>query len=413
MPFFETEDVQDLFSQHNLADTIQLHLQRVKEIVDGIDANQLLITPTEDHVQMVVTHCQIAMPTLLEDQEYIDDPDEISRQIEDYGRNVNVKGFRYQLVIPFEGDSGFFYRYAHGVSSMPTRAKVFLKKLFIRVEGYDLAQDQIRERIDKIKAEVKDQLVRQTSMISDFMQRMESGARQEIESRKKRILESRSIAASIGYPMRRRPNDPMTYIASVPRKLSPAKSVAPTKPGELFAPEPVLDEQEYQHILKVLQDMTLVMERSPKAFHRLEEEHLRDFYLVALNSHYEGDATGETFNNQGKTDILIRKDNKNIFIAECKFWHGPVSFTEAVNQLLGYLSWRDTKAALIIFSRNQSFSPVLESIRLAAATHPHKKSGPIVKGDTQFRYVFGNPTDHNREIILTVLAFNVPMPGLT
>lgn len=41
----------------------------------------------------------------------------------------------------------------------------------------------------------------------------------------------------------------------------------------------------------------------------------------------------ETFNSSGKTDILIRVENRNIFIAECKFWRGPKSFGEAIEQL--------------------------------------------------------------------------------
>ena len=66
--------------------------------------------------------------------------------------------------------------------------------------------------------------------------------------------------------------------------------------------------------------MSVMMERSPTAFERLEEEHLRDFYLVVLNGHYEGRATGETFNAAGNTYILIRENNRNVFIAECKYW---------------------------------------------------------------------------------------------
>jgi hypothetical protein len=43
---------------------------------------------------------------------------------------------------------------------------------------------------------------------------------------------------------------------------------------------------------------------------------------VQLNGQYQGQATGETFNHVGKTDILIRHENKNVFVAECKFWGG-------------------------------------------------------------------------------------------
>jgi hypothetical protein len=40
---------------------------------------------------------------------------------------------------------------------------------------------------------------------------------------------------------------------------------------------------------------------------------------VTLNSHYEGAATGETFNGTGKTDILVRHGLDNAFIGQCKF----------------------------------------------------------------------------------------------
>jgi len=36
-----------------------------------------------------------------------------------------------------------------------------------------------------------------------------------------------------------------------------------------------------------------------------------------------------------------------VFIAECKIWEGKKRFSEGVDQLLGYLTWRDTKAAMI------------------------------------------------------------------
>jgi hypothetical protein len=42
------------------------------------------------------------------------------------------------------------------------------------------------------------------------------------------------------------------------------------------------------------------------------------------------------------------------------------------------------------------------------AAHQHIKKGPTVEGDTRFRCVFGNPADANREVIVTVLVFDVP-----
>jgi hypothetical protein len=102
---------------------------------------------------------------------------------------------------------------------------------------------------------------------------------------------------------------------------------------------------------------------SPHAFFDVGEEVLRFHFLVQPNGVFEGQATGETFNFQGKTDILIRADGKSIFIAECKFWKGENSFIETIDQLLSYLSWRDTKATVVVFNRNADFSGVFAKIR--------------------------------------------------
>jgi hypothetical protein len=171
----------------------------------------------------------------------------------------------------------------------------------------------------------------------------------------------------------------------------------------------MLEEATYKSILDIIQSMTLVMERSPTAFSKMGEEDLRQHYLVQLNGQFEGAATGETFNYQGKTDILIRENDRNIFIAECKFWRGEKLFTETIDQILNYLSWRDTKTAIVLFNRNKGLSDVLVKVQAAAKAHPHYKRGPAVVDETRLRFTFGNPSDHNREVILTVLVFDVPV----
>ena len=92
----------------------------------------------------------------------------------------------------------------------------------------------------------------------------------------------------------------------------------PTPSKEDFEPEPA--EAEYQHILSVIRSLSLHIERNPTLFVNLDEETIRDNILLQLNGHSEGAATSETFNGKGKTDILIRVGDRNIFIAECKFW---------------------------------------------------------------------------------------------
>lgn len=160
--------------------------------------------------------------------------------------------------------------------------------------------------------------------------------------------------------------------------------------------------------MSVIHNMARVMEYSPSAFARMDEESLRFHFLVQLNGHYLGQATGETFNYQGKTDILIRSEGKNIFVAECKFWGGPKKLLETIDQLLTYSCWRDTKVAVILFNRNKDFSKVLVSIPEIIRAHPNFKRELGVLSETNFRYVFAHRDDQNREMVLSVLVFDIP-----
>ena len=166
--------------------------------------------------------------------------------------------------------------------------------------------------------------------------------------------------------------------------------------------------EQYEQALKIIQDMTLVMERSPEAFKTLDEEALRQHFLMQLNGQFEGNATGETFNMSGKTDILLRERERNVFIAECKFWKGQKAFAEAIDQLLGYATWRDGKTAILMFNRGTETSTVLTGIDAAVKAHPNFKRAVNWPHESGFRYVLHANGDANRELILTVLVFHVP-----
>lgn len=140
----------------------------------------------------------------------------------------------------------------------------------------------------------------------------------------------------------------------------------------------------------------------------MASEDLRNHFLVQLNGQYEGQATGETFNFEGKTDILIRWEGRNVFLAECKFWDGPESLRKAIDQILSYAAWRDTRTALLLFNRNKDFSAVLAKIPDVVKAHPNYKRELPCQSETGFRCILHHRDDTNRELVLTVLAFDVP-----
>jgi hypothetical protein len=72
------------------------------------------------------------------------------------------------------------------------------------------------------------------------------------------------------------------------------------------------------------------------------------------------------------------------------------------------LGWRDTKAAVLIFNRNTNFSAVLNKVASAVPKHPQCKRDRGRSDESTFRYVFARSDDVDREITLTVLAFDIP-----
>lgn len=149
-----------------------------------------------------------------------------------------------------------------------------------------------------------------------------------------------------------------------------------------------------------------MMERSPVP-KPMDEETLRQHFLVQLNAQFEGKATGETFNMGGKTDILLREGDRNVFIAEYRFWKGPRP-SEAIDQLLGYATWRDSKTAILVFNRGVETSTVLSGIDGVAKGHGNFKRTANWPCESGLRYVFHSNGDKNRELTLTVLVFHVP-----
>jgi hypothetical protein len=230
-----------------------------------------------------------------------------------------------------------------------------------------------------------------------------------IKARRAEAEAAKSVSAGIKYPIRQRAGAPPPPPTPPSIREKPKPPALSSTPGA----DPVLEEAHYKNILQIIQNMSLAMERSPDAFAQMEEEHIRFHFVMQLNGQYEGEAVGEAFNLSGKTDILIRHQGQNLFVAECKFWDGQKSLKDTVDQLYRYVTWRDTKTAVIMFSDRESFSSVIEEAKKAMLEHPQYVSGPIVEGNSRFRYRFSLPSDPQRHITLTLMLFNVRKPQKT
>ncbi len=383
--------------------------------IAGMDANRLLNTNADDLVSYFAKKYGIEMPELI-DGEMVVDQREAQRDVSGdpmrrffYDRHqgpIMVTGTEILLEVPFSGDPKMFEVQPGTYNMNPPQGTVQGNILTSTLWGDDLNADQVLGQIDTWLGEVRQHLLWQHDSFRNFNVALAQQARDAVVRRRDQLLRNQNLVASLGIPLKRRSDAPATYLApEVRRKLAP--KLPPATAGA-FKPEPTLEEAEYQHILGVMENMAHVLERIPKAFYNLDEEGLRTHFLVQLNGHYEGQATGETFNFSGKTDILVRSGDRNIFIAECKFWGGPAKLTDTIEQLLGYLSWRDFKTAILVFNRNRNFSNVLAAIPQTVMAHPNFRLDDGKRGETGFRYRFRHKDDPAKLLRLTVLAFDVP-----
>ena len=404
-----------LFSKGDIFSVIQGHTESLKKKVQSIPANTLLNASEQDLIQALLEEFHLNVPIVKDEDIYIAHAGEAQVDVsgdptrrffyDNPSGPIYVPGNKTVIAGPFEGDAGFFKIRPQTFTTNPPRGEITKNEIHLIYVRTDQNGEAIKQEYQRTVSSIKQHLGSLSSSAAQFNGQLEGLVTSQLKERKNRLLADAGMTAAIGLPLKKREGIPLTYSVPVTRRVPKIEQIKVT--GS-FNPEPALATEDYEEILRIMQNMVQVMELSPHAFHDMGEEDLRSHFLVQLNGAFKGQATGETFNFQGKTDILMRFEGKNVFIAECKFWKGEKSFLETLDQLLSYLSWRDTKAAVLIFNRNADFSAVLAKIRDTAPKHPLFKRDHGASGESAFRYVFAQPNDSNREIILTVLAFDIP-----
>jgi len=393
--------------------SVENHQQKlIRDEILSFDAQRILTSSLDDLCDYFTQKYALWVPQLQKEHAQADQQEREIDVSGDRSRYWNspgphfVRGTEVSLVIPFSDDAEFFKVQPSTYTQNPPLGEVRDQTLILRVTGTNLDKAAVTQQLDHEINKIETYLSNLRSSVDPYNTSIRERARQQLTARRTKLLADQNLLAELGYPLRERQGVPRTYAAPEVRRI--IKPSLPPQGTQPFKPEPALTSEDYEHILGVLQNMAEVMERSPSAFRTMDEESLRSHFLVQLNGHYQGQATGETFNYSGKTDILLRVEGRNIFIAECKFWAGPKKLKETLDQILAYSSWRDTKVAIILFNRAKNFSAVLTSIPAAVQEHPNFKRSMPISGETRFRYVLSHKVDAAREMIVTILAFDVP-----
>lgn len=241
--------------------------------------------------------------------------------------------------------------------------------------------------------------------MTSYNQDLPQLAQQAIANRRQRLGKHADIASLLDIPLAPKPGAPSIAPVKIGIRRPPRLPVPP-KTG--LKPEPGIADETYERILHFIRHQGRTFERTPATFAVHGEEDLRNIILAQLNGHFEGHAAAEAFRRRGKTDISIEQENRAAFVAECKLWSGPAGLTGALGQLLGYLTWRDSKASLMIFNlANKNFSAILKKLPDTVKRHalfirdlPCKEAG-------ERRVRMRSKEDEGRRVMVHIFAFNL------
>ena len=372
MVFFDGINVRDYTAQIK---------QKLKDEVNKISDSNIMTCDFQEWIEYLVGKYEITPITLFEEsivqslsETKVKKYNPFSKHIPYEKEYYEVEGYRITFSIPFDGDEHLF-RLQPSTFILTSFETSNFKPPFKDVCGsfdlnFEYTKQELQEKKQEIQTYIKTQFENKfrnyrtmiayvNSEIEGYNTNLPEFAKRCLETRKEKAASYFEISELLEIPLTKSGNAPnskpimLKRIARVPVQTPKQKKM----PSEYS-----ISDQDYENINNIIMMTGTTMEKTARTYYRNNEEELRDHLIATLNTHYEN-VTGETFRKIGKTDIHIEFENKAAFIGECKIWHGEKLFSDAVQQLMNYSTWKDLKVSVIIFNKdNQSFSGIIEKI---------------------------------------------------
>lgn len=408
-----------LFYRTNLDAFLKSKEREIVSYIEGLNKESFLDLKVEELIENGLKLFQIVPLTIHDDEMHRSDPVETDILIQsEHRRNLNIMGgrsyidgFIFDIEVPYTGCPGLWQCKPNHYSSRFPMGKLkdegSNEGLFtfpIEVE-HDAEPEQveklIRDNINLAK-QYSSYSVQQIKTYNDSIGTIIKNA---VESREGSLGRQQEIMKFLNIPLKKKVGMPDFKPIKVERKITNLLEI----PGvEEHEAEPGIRQEVYEDILRILRHGGISFEKTARTFSKFNEEELRDVLLSHLNTVYEGGAKGEVFNKKGKTDILIEDKERNAFIAECKIWKGQKEFTKAIDQLFGYLTWRDCKTALIIFNKNiDGFAGILGQIETIVEEHTNYQSLIELGYENEWLFSMTQKDDENRTLQMNVMIYNL------
>lgn len=408
MEYFRA-DRDDLFLKFDFHALAHSRDKQISDAVNLLGEDYVLNVNEEEYVNYLIEEYTLSVPVIhfedarIEPRKVLVEFDQPSHWMTSKAIERNV--IRY--IIPIEGDANL-------LNCRPSSFLISGFGLFHyssgRIYTDIMVADGDPERVNREFEDRKDSFSKMIGFlqkdICSYNNSLPETASNIFFSKKERIIQDNRFLAGLGTPTIAQAGTPRTYsVPTVTRRYAQPEGKQSVKAIEELTP--VMNAQRYTQILDAIQTVGKMFESLPNVTKGMDEETLRDLFLAQIQTSFKSEAAiGEAFNKNGKTDILVKRGDEIVFIAECKFWKGKQVLLDAISQLLSYLTWRDTKTALLIFIRGTSMSAAVSSVKENVVTHPNYKSTETAIGETWFNYRFSMVHDQDRDVYLAIQLFD-------
>lgn len=399
----------NIFAEAELSSHLDALVENMRRAVRAEDRNQLLNVNEPDYIKYLLSRYQIEPLVLHQDQVYVTTREQMIRgerfPQDFYGAAATSSKQVITYHLPFSGETRLLHLAPSSGLVWSMNVEMQNNEILFDIVNWRGDPQEIKREADGNLRNMAQQAVNVAREVEAYNSALEQRITEQVRARKQELLKQSNLLEQLGVPFKSKNAVPETFAVPTPRRKPVIAK--PAAPVGSYAPEPTLDDATYRHILKLCQGTGTEIERHPSIYTDKDEETLRDHFIMVLSPHFES-VTGETFNKQGKTDILIRHEGKNVFVAECKFWRGAKQHVETIDQVLSYLTWRDSKAAVLYFVKNKNLDPVLKQVAEETPKHSAFVEHKGMPMEGWFDYRFHLLTDETRNVYLAILCFHFP-----
>lgn len=403
----------NLFSNISLSEQLNWLENNIDVYSDAISKEQFSVSLDDQIVEYLLSQIALVPLQIHRDNAYVSEPKEVKYPQNDLlDRETKISGVLIEYSVPYSGTSNL-WRMRPSRYSLSFPKGEFIPKerndqtgilkfdLFFPIEDYK--PENVKNEIDKNLQSIEEYISYSTKDIESSTPQLHNAIKAKVVQRRTRLGVMKTTTKLLNIPIRLRENAPDL----IPLQLQPKITPSLNQKSQQVLEYGILNE-DYENILKIIRHEGCSYERTPKPFAKHDEEELRDILMSHLNGHYHGLANGEAFRKKGKTDICIEFENRAAFVGECKLWKGEQKIAEAINQLLGYLTWRDCKTSLIIFNKDVAgFQQIQEKIPEVLKHLPNFVREEKTQNPGEWRVVYRSLEDSERLVIIHVFLFNL------